>query len=71
MSVSRCEQQAAWREEHMKQEVGDVQQRLQEAEVRNQELTTSISQSKLLDCLYSSFQILLFLLQLPSHYCDR
>ena len=47
-SVSRCEQQAAWREERMKQEVGDMQRRLQEAETRNQELTTSISQSELL-----------------------
>ena len=45
-SVSRGEQQAAWREEHMKQEVGALQQRLQEAEMRNQELTTSISQSE-------------------------
>ena len=44
-SVSRAEQQAAWREEHMKQEVADMQQRLQEAEMRNQELTASISQS--------------------------
>ena len=46
--MSRCEQQAAWREERMKQEVSDVQQRLQEAEMRNQELTTTISQSKCL-----------------------
>ena len=30
----------------MKQEVSDVQQRLQEAEMRNQELTTTISQSE-------------------------
>ena len=30
----------------MKQEVSDVQQRLQEDEMRNQELTTTISQSK-------------------------
>jgi predicted nucleic acid-binding Zn-ribbon protein len=45
-NVSRCEQQSAWREERMKQEVSDVQQRLQEAEMRNQELTTTISQSK-------------------------
>ena len=45
-SVSRCEQQSAWREERMKQEVSDVQQRLQEAEMRNQELTTTISQSE-------------------------
>lgn len=44
-SVSRAEQQAAWREEHMKQEVADMQRRLQEAEMRNQELTASISQS--------------------------
>ena len=44
-SVSRCEQQAAWREERMKQEVSDLQQRLQEAEMRNQELSTTISQS--------------------------
>ncbi|CAI8053206.1 TATA element modulatory factor [Geodia barretti] len=43
--VSRCEQQSAWREERMKQEVSDVQQRLQEAEMRNQELTTTISQT--------------------------
>ena len=50
-SVSRCEQQAAWREERMKQEVGDMQQRLQEAETRNQELTTSISQSELQQCI--------------------
>ena len=47
-SVSRCEQQAAWREERMKQEVSDVQQRLQEAEMRNQELTTTISQSEII-----------------------
>ena len=26
MSVSRTEQQAAWREEHMRQEVADIQQ---------------------------------------------
>lgn len=45
MSVSRTEQQAVWREEHMRQEVADIQQRLQDAEGRNQELTSSISQT--------------------------
>ena len=49
MALSRVEQQAGRKEEMMRQELADLQMRLQEAEARNQELSQSVTAGK---CLF-------------------
>ena len=46
MSITRGEKEHGRREDVLRQEISDLQQRLQEAEDRNQELTTSVSGGK-------------------------
>uniref|UniRef100_A0A8C0FB45 TATA element modulatory factor 1 n=1 Tax=Bubo bubo TaxID=30461 RepID=A0A8C0FB45_BUBBB len=43
LALQRAEQQAARKEDYLRQEIGELQQRLQEAESRNQELSQSVT----------------------------
>lgn len=43
--MSRAEQQASWREDQLRQELAALQSRLQEAESRNEDLSSSVSQA--------------------------
>ncbi|NWU60375.1 TMF1 factor, partial [Pterocles burchelli] len=43
LALQRAEQQASRKEDYLRQEIGELQQRLQEAESRNQELSQSVT----------------------------
>ncbi len=48
MTLGRAEQQSGRKEEALRQEISDLQMRLQEAEARNQELSQSVTAGEIL-----------------------